>query len=1843
MLINKILGIFAELPYFFPKIQSIQSIVQSYYISKSLRFRGSSTYLSRTPSVTGNRRVWTWSGWIKRASLGTTQYLYSSFNAGTNECAIRFNTDNTLEIEQYTSPSYNYRLVTTQVFRDTGAWFHLVVSADTTQLLESSRIRVFINGQEIEDFSTSLYPSRNYDTNFNLTSYTHQIGAWNTSAYFDGYMADVHFVDGDSLLPSSFGEINLLTGVWIPKSYTGFYGTNGFNLRFDDNSSASATAIGKDSSGNGNNWTPNGISMTVGTTYDSILDTPLLSSNNLYYSGWNPNYGLQFRSSASTYLTRTPSASNRRTWTWSGWIKRNDAALEFQCFFGARDSSTTIYGYIGINDNKFDVNLPSFPTLRNNRRTTTNTFTDLNVWYHVCVVSDSTLSSATDRIKIYVNNVLQSYSTEINANQNDENAFNAAIPHSLGRYGAVAEGYFNGILAEINFIDGLALTPSSFAETDSTGRWVPKAYTGSYGTNGFYLNFANRSAMTQAAIGDDASINNNQFQPNNMLITDAIDFTATASLGNYATLSLFKKINIATLINSNLTVSPLGPDGAVSTNFGMVNGKWYWEVTVDTSTAGSLNVGIVNQNNTSWNIGDSVNGAVYNSGGNKFYNNTYNTYGATYTTNDIIGVAYDADLGDLYFYKNGILQGGGAAFTGLSRNVVWDASLSHNGSSSSRTVHINFGQRPFAYTPPTGFLALNTNNLPTPTITNSANYMAATTYTGISAGKSITNTVNSASFQPDLVWIKSRNITGSHHIFDSTRGSSLALFTDGTGGNNSRPNSFTSFNSAGFTVGNSNDGNTNVLGTNYITWQWKKNITAGLDIVTYAGTLTTSGNTAINHNLGVAPKFIISKSLNTNGNDAGNWFVWHASAGTDNFLRLNTTDKTVSISGGGGGTMIAPTSSVFYAPYISGSNVSGNNYIAYVFAEIAGYSKFGNYTGNGNADGPFVFCGFRPKWIMIKRYDSGYTPTAGNVGDWYVYDSSRDTYNGISNKLYPNLSTIENSNTGETSTSNLIDFTSNGFKCRSNNGNTNASGGTYIFAAFAEAPSKYALAESSVNLNKAPENIATNSLRFRSSASAYLSRTPSVAGNRNTWTWAGWVKRGTLGTNQSIFVGYPSSAVYAYLQFNSLDQIRYSSTGSGANLITTAVYRDPSAWYHVVFSYDDTQATASNRLKLYVNGQQITSFATASYPSLNFSDYINSNNVHNIARFPDGTLYFDGYLTDVNFIDGLALSPIAFGEIDSVTGVWTPRRYTGSYGTNGFYLKFGNTASLGQDSSGKGNNWTPNNFSTTLGATYDVMTDVPVNYDDGGNGRGNYCVINPLDATLNSGTIQWGNLRTFGLFAGSNSTAYGSFTLTTGKWYFEINIESNAGFGQVTIGLESSFVWVGNGTTYTSYGIYAVAVDMDAGRIWIRNTAGTWVSGDPVTGTSPSITFTANTPKRPLCATARTSGDNNAGYGMWNFGQQPFAYTPPSGFKTLNTNNLPTPAIINPAEYMAATTYTGTGAAQRVRNTVNNVSFKPDLVWIKDRSNGVNTAWSHTLFDSVRGIHPNGSPYLCTNETSIETGLNSGFGLTSLNNNGFSLINNGTLTNTLNDNYIAWQWKAGSTIVTNTSGTIVSQVNANPTAGFSIVTYTGNGINNATVGHGLGDVPAMIISKSRNVEQNWYVWHKSLSGNNYGLSLNNNSNQAIFIFGNVGTKTSSTLQLVTGSSGSENVNLLNKNYVTYCFAEIAGFSKFGSYTGNGLADGPFIYCGFRPRFIMIKITNSSNDWRIFDASRSSLNTSKNTLVANLSDPEDTVYNSTDILSNGFKLRTADNSTNISGGSFIFAAFAEAPFKYSLAR
>jgi hypothetical protein len=315
--------------------------------------------------------------------------------------------------------------------------------------------------------------------------------------------------------------------------------------------------------------------------------------------------------------------------------------------------------------------------------------------------------------------------------------------------------------------------------------------------------------------------------------------------------------------------------------------------------------------------------------------------------------------------------------------------------------------------------------------------------------------------------------------------------------------------------------------------------------------------------------------------------------------------------------------------------------------------------------------------------------------------------------------------------------------------------------------------------------------------------------------------------------------------------------------------------------------------------------------------------------------------------------------------------------------------------------------------------------------------------------------------------------------------------------------------------------------------------------------------------------------------------------------------------------------------------MQPDLVWVKVRSQ----ADQNVLCDSVRGV----TRRLYSNLTNAEDATG---GLVSINSSGFVLGDAATSQsmNNSGQTYVAWQWKAnGTPAVTNTAGSITSTVSASTTSGFSVVTYTGTGAN-ATVGHGLGVAPRMIIFKRRSATANWAVYHASI-GNTGALALDltiaTDTNVAYF---NNTSPTSSVFTVGTGNS----LNASTSTYVAYCFAEIAGFSKFGSYTGNGSSSGPFVYLGFRPEFIMIKRTDTTASWLVVDAARSPDNTSvnggmKNVLFPNSSNAEDTGADICDGLSNGFRFYQGAASFNANGGTYIYMAFAQNPFKNSLAR
>lgn len=912
----------------------------------------------------------------------------------------------------------------------------------------------------------------------------------------------------------------------------------------------------------------------------------------------------------------------------------------------------------------------------------------------------------------------------------------------------------------------------------------------------------------------------------------------------------------------------------------------------------------------------------------------------------------------------------------------------------------------------------------------------------------------------------------------------------------------------------------------------------------------------------------------------------------------------------------------------------------------------------------------------------------------------------------------------------------------------------------------------------------SRSVRLRSSASAYFSRTPASAGNRQVWTWSGWVKRGAIGAAQWLFTadnGSTDTTEFNFVISSSNTLLVEGSLTSWRN--TTAVFRDPSAWYHIVIAIDTTQATANNRIRLYVNGSEITAFSTLNNPTQNSDLAVNQAITHYVGIRTGLTSPFDGYLTEINFIDGQALTPSSFGETNVTTGVWQPKKYAGTYGTNGFYLNFSDpsaaenrliyselvgstgwspgsvtvtansivapngstTASLitannadanvnqtvagvtngvtytfsvwlkstsntpirlYADTSGSGtyvfmdvnvtttwaryslsftatgttvqvvigagssfsspeilhawgaqlnsgagagayirtvaspatgvvalgqdfslgdqsfNTWTANNISVTAGATYDSMLDVPTPWADGGNGRGNYCVFNPLDSSVGSFTTQMvdGNLKVT-TNATNSTTALATMAVSTGKWYWEMrpttvvsatqigifnanaSVSTSTYLGQDANGwaYSSNGVKINNassvayGATFTSNDVIGVALDLDSGTIeFYKN------------GTSQGVAYTglSGTFKPAIGEGATTSAVVEA-----NFGQRPFAYTPPSGFRALNTQNLPEPLIRRGDSQFNASLWTGNGTSQ----TITNGSFQPDLVWVKRRS----AVGSNYVSDSVRGA----SVMLSPNQTIAEfTNAQTVSGFTST---GFSVGNDSEF-NASGSTYVGWQWKEGAT------------------QGFDIVTWAGNSTSGRTVAHSLGVAPNLIITKSRTNASSWVVGIGNIAGfgvNDY-LTLNTTSAVA----------TSSTFYQAYGSStftvgvsAADEMNKTGNNYVSYLFAEVAGFSRFGRYTGNGSADGPFIFTGFRPAFVMIKATSAAGyNWTIEDSARSTFNASDKLLYPNLSNAEQSGTARNDFLSNGFKARDSSNN-NVSGVTYIYAAFAEVPFRNALAR
>jgi len=790
------------------------------------------------------------------------------------------------------------------------------------------------------------------------------------------------------------------------------------------------------------------------------------------------------------------------------------------------------------------------------------------------------------------------------------------------------------------------------------------------------------------------------------------------------------------------------------------------------------------------------------------------------------------------------------------------------------------------------------------------------------------------------------------------------------------------------------------------------------------------------------------------------------------------------------------------------------------------------------------------------------------------------------------------------------------------------------------------------------------SLRFDGS-SAYLNFTPSSS-TTATVTISFWVKRSKLGATQYLFASGAANA-RGNIGFNSSDQLffqGFNSSGANSVLTSSMLFRDVSSWYHIVVECDGVTTTSNfpTNTNVYVNGSTISmTHSTASSPSGGFR--INDTQVKHIgALTPTASSYLSGYMAEVHWIDGTALDATSFGE--TINGVWVPKEYTGSHGSAGYYLPFDDSSAIGDDESGNTNDWTANNL-----AASDVMSgESPTN---------NFCTLNPL-AYTNGITLSDGNLTM--ATTTNNRAVHGTIALpSSGKWYVELHVDSYASGGGTQFGwctdaslgydeysqskgvffsTYNQAVTIDNsagGGNYNTQGnnsssngdIYQLLLDVDNKVFYIGKNGTYRNSADPGNGTGGlDVTSMFTNAVTDIVFSATRGGSYNETYSI-NFGQDSkdvssanaddngigtFEYAPPSGFLALCSANLPEPTISpNSTEqaddYFNTLLYTGDGTTSR---SITGVGFAPDFVWGKCRSN----AEDHILSDTVRGANKK----LESNNTGAED-TSTAATLSGFESDGFT--GPSSTPGNINVNgrtYVAWNWKAGGTAVSNTDGSITSSVSAAPDAGFAICTYTGNGAAGATVGHGLGKKPTMIIVKNRDSGvQDWPVQHGSIGATGQMVLSSTAANNANIVYWNNTEPTSSVFSLGT----SNNTNQSGNSHVAYVFTDIDGFSKAGSYVGNGNADGTFVFTGFRPAWVMTKPSSTTGNWIILDAERNTFNVTDKRLYPDSSAVEATVT-AHDFLSNGFKVRNTGNP-NDSGATYIYLAFAEAPFKYANAR
>ena len=750
-----------------------------------------------------------------------------------------------------------------------------------------------------------------------------------------------------------------------------------------------------------------------------------------------------------------------------------------------------------------------------------------------------------------------------------------------------------------------------------------------------------------------------------------------------------------------------------------------------------------------------------------------------------------------------------------------------------------------------------------------------------------------------------------------------------------------------------------------------------------------------------------------------------------------------------------------------------------------------------------------------------------------------------------------------------------------------------------------------------------NSARFNAPDSPKLTKTFGTPTNNKKWTYSCWSKlsgpnntylsqtlsSGTSVTNYAFITFYPTATgdYFWYQDYNGSNTLALRT-------LNKKIFRDYSSWYHVVVAVDTTQATSTDRVKVYFNGERYTDWDTSFqiYPAQNYNTKINSNIAHTIGSGTSDytSSYMSGYLAEPVFVDGQQLPPTDFGEFKN--GVWVPKDVSGlTFGNNGFLLDFGNSAALGTDVSGNGNNFTTSGLTSS-----DQMIDTPTN---------NFPTMSPLISRTGGATfptLSEGNLK---VNNGNAAMATLAFP-TSGKYYAEITVVSVS--TQTQIGLDTRFsenvapyyfnyyysdgqsvidnAVVGTVTTYTTNDVIGVAWDADTSEVkWYKNNS--LITTQTIGGLGEkeyALTISgAGTPVNTV-----------------NFGQTDFTYTPPTGYLALSTANLPEPTIgpnsdIKPDDVFQVELSTGNGLSKASGGKMifTDVDFTDGgyMVWGKNRD----AADSWGCFDTLRGSNK-------------------------------YIILDGNLANTTNTETLEFTsagCKLGNSHLVNASGEDYVFYMFKVTPGFFDMkqyTSTGSVLN---VSHDLGVAPKMVIGNNYSgLYKNWIV---QVDGGQVTdpetdyllLDLN----YAAADDATVWNDTAPTDSVVTLGTNANLNSATPYEGILYMFADAEGFCKTGYYKGNGGADGPFQYLNFSPELHIIKQTNAVGGWFTLDTEREPYNPTRTWLYLDTNGSENSA-NIADLNSNGSKLRFAGGGVNVSSNDYITFSIGT-PFKYSNAR